>query len=65
MSKSLTHCPECDKKFKNDDEIVKTTASGNKVIVHADCLDDWLARWGAQDYYGTYSDFLNEIWGLG
>lgn len=61
MSKKLTHCAQCDKEFENKDEIVETKASGTRWIVHADCLDDWLNRWGAQDYYGTYGDFLKNM----
>lgn len=60
MDKKLTHCADCDKKFKEKDEVATTNASGDKAVVHIDCLEGWLLRWSDQNYFDTYEDFLIE-----
>lgn len=61
MDKKYSHCTDCEKKFKKKDEVVQTDASGEKVIVHIDCLYAWLIRWSTQEYFDTHEDMILEL----
>ena len=61
MDKKYTHCTDCDREFKQNDEVVETDAGGGKVIVHVDCLYGFLTRWSNQTYFDTHEDMVREL----
>jgi len=53
------HCKQCNRKFKETDEIVLSTING-EAYLHTDCHYDWLIRCDSHDYV-TFDEMMGEV----
>ena len=55
-----TKCESCGKKFKDSDEVTMTDAMGGDVLVHTECLYDYVLGASMQTYYESYKEYKEE-----
>lgn len=53
------NCKQCNRKFKETDEIVLSTIHG-EAYLHTDCHYDWLIRCDSHDYV-SYEEMMGEV----
>lgn len=52
-------CESCHVKFQNSDEVVMTDAMGD-VLVHTNCLYDFILGASMQTYYDSYEAYKQD-----